>query len=177
MSAPVRKQARTFTLTLSNSLAVDDLADDPSTVKTTNLLRLTQNTLPSLDDNGLTREDYEEFYTLLPPHTPRSDLPRTPDGRLFCLHLDLCYNSNSHGMDRVLRAMNKRIRERKAMVRQREKLNSSLVADMLITLGLATLEKEGASAGEVGVERSARSDAKESGNQLPVTAGRKGVTV
>lgn len=223
-----RRQMRAFTFSQEISQALDSLLTRPEVLKffvaQATLPSTTPTTrsapppskapppaiqLPALDDLGLTPSDYEELYRLMPAATPHSNLVRTLDSRTFRTHIDLCFNSNPSGMDRMLAAVNRRIMERKKQVvqakRQEEKLvkwqaaqaerlakweaaqsekeratrlpviNHSRIAEMVVALGLAALEER---VSEIeGVERSARSNATQSSNKLPVTKRRKGIAI
>lgn len=174
---PERRAMRAFTIALANSEAIDNLVQSKDE-RELRLLFGKRDTV--LDKFGLTTEDYIELAKLLPKrkdkhlghYNPKAENP----GHFFFLHLqnyisDTPDSSGTH--TDILREVNRRIAEHKRS--QQITLNSSRVADALITLGLATLAER--KQARESVEGSARPNDRKGENKLPITQGSEAVTV
>lgn len=168
-----RRHLRTFTLSEALSITLDQLAEESLEDPRLKLL-LPRDKAPSLDTQGLSAKDYEDLYRLLPSKTPNIKLPRTTDARTFAQHHTQCGQDNTFLYTKVLREMNRRINLNKHAVKP-PLVNASRVADALMELGLAALTERVSTVERV--EGSARKNAGEGKNKLPLTKRYKDTSV
>lgn len=170
-----RRHMRAFTLSVRASTGVDETAAQGADSLVAKALFSCFN--EPLDRHFLSKSDYLEMYENLPKRASSSlsKLEREPVNNVFLLHLHACAGGDSILMDSLLADYNRRVQANKRSAAVSSRINVSRVADALILLGLATLEER---VRELEVSKgSARRDASQDKDKLPLSKRRKGATV